>query len=94
MPRPKGGPRFYGVATRTGGGVFKAWDEVLIFLQQHPGAEYHKRFSTERDAMDFVAERTLELTGESVVAPSTLKVAPSVAVCNLNADEDDDSPPW
>lgn len=94
MSRPEGGPKFYGVATRTGGGVFKTWDEVLTFLQQHPGAEYHKRFSTEKDAMDFVSERTLELTGESVVAPSTPKVTPSVAVCNPNADENDDSPPW
>lgn len=100
MSRRGSGPRFYGVATRTGGGVFNTWDEVLCFLKKHPGAEYHKRFTVKPEAEEFVATRMQELTGDSVNAPvtqtygSSEDAVPTPREVAVTEEDDDDLPPW
>ncbi len=95
---------YYAVATRTGCGIFRTWDECLAFLHVHPGAEFHKKHRTWVDAEAFMIDKCKELGYQYQEAQLEQRLqSHSVALDSdgiLNTDtstdavSEDDAPPW
>lgn len=88
--------KYYGVVTRTGSNVFTSWDDVTAFLKEHPGQEFHKRFSSSREAWDFVEKKQVELGAAHVAETPAYKRtrADEPAGCVPSPVSEDDPPPW
>lgn len=93
MGKTKSG--FYVAVTGTGSTITRTWDEILSFLKEHPGKEFHKKFPTEEQAIAFMQEKLREFRGAAIPAKPVVPPTPECTAVAPNPEEDeDDSPPF
>ncbi|WP_289743420.1 viroplasmin family protein [uncultured Duncaniella sp.] len=92
MGKTKSG--FYVAVTGTGSTITRTWDEILSFLKEHPGKEFHKKFPTEEQAVAFMQEKLREFGGAAIPAKPVVPPTSECTIIAPNTEEEDASPPW
>lgn len=92
MGKTKSG--FYVAVTGTGSTITRTWDEILSFLKEHPGKEFHKKFPTEEQAVVFMQEKLREFGGAAILAKPVVLPTPEHTPVVSDTEDEDDSPPW
>lgn len=92
MGKTKSG--FYVAVTGTGSTITRTWDEILSFLKEHPGKEFHKKFPTEEQAVAFMQEKLREFDDSAIITEPVIPPTPEHTSVVPDTEDEDDSPPW